>query len=102
MAGTGVGSLLFPRRRAELHVAETGTHTLGQMGADIAAGDAAGRAEIESRSAPRSAIRLTKNVVWDHAGVEGKHFVAVKKDLLVSVGRGPSRSAATRATSPPP
>jgi hypothetical protein len=49
MAGTGVGSLLFPRRRAEWHVAEIGTHTLGQMGADIAAGDAAGRAEIKSR-----------------------------------------------------
>jgi hypothetical protein len=83
--------------RSDSHVADIGTHTVAKMSEDVAE-----RMGMEKGKAESGVNEMVGNKdeaasdAWDHAGVEGNHFVAVKKDVLVSVGLGPltKRSAA--------
>ena len=80
----------YNKWRSDNHVGDIGAHTTAKMAEDVAVKMGVPKGKTESGvNAMVGNQAAADNAAWDHAGVVGNHYMAVKKDVLVSVGLSP-------------
>ena len=83
----------YNKWRSDNHVGDIGSHTVAKVAEDVAVkmGVPKGKTETGVQAMVGNENAPVANGTWDHAGTVYPHFMAVKNDVLVSVGLSPIR-----------